>query len=260
MGRFIRSQVSPAFWSAAPFIAAGVFAIFASRQQAMLKELRHAGVPLAGFDALLAGVPSAVPWLAISVLVAVGLFIFFRVSRGNQHFASTSEAPEMLRHALARAESAERENEVLRNKIAEQYPRFTAGIEAVQSSRTRDAKGLYAAIRMTIANNGAASVVGGFKVEARTVYGADIDIDIFHNEKFDLYVNEDWYFPYTEDDYITKRGRASPIQRGCPIVGIVPCVFRNIESEKEINITSLSVRFTDGVGDENAQQKWWRTT
>jgi hypothetical protein len=148
----------------------------------------------------------------------------------------------------------------LRTRLDQNYPKFVASIFEAQISDPVVGPDLFSALIVSIANSGMPSVTTLFKVSARTVFGADIKVAVFSNPSFTMYFNgaKDC-IDYTEEHYIMDRTHNTPVKRGVPVKGVLPCVFHGITDPKSIDWLSLKVSFADGTGDANGQVKWWET-
>ena len=140
------------------------------------------------------------------------------------------------------------------------FPDFQVSIlEIVACDPVTDGN-LYAAIFVQIANSGSPSVARAFEVEAHTVFGSNIRIDISCPDEYTIYLNRGTAFlQYLPEHYLMTRTYDKPIVRGNPVTGVVPCIFRSITSLKEVDMRSLKVRICDGTGTADKESRYWES-
>jgi len=144
------------------------------------------------------------------------------------------------------------------DRDAGELPQFIAEVHEIQLSDPVVGPDLFAAVILTITNDGAPSVARTFRATARAVYGANVTVDVFSYPTFAIYLNKGKdCIDYTEQHYIMQRTHGTPIKRGVPVTGILPCIFRGITDPKQIDVRSFKVNFVDGIrGSEKTPRVW----
>ena len=165
-----------------------------------------------------------------------------------------------------RSEAISQERDSLRKKVAEleakiTFPDFIATILDVQESEHGTSpNAVFAVLAVALTNNGAKSVARNFKVNALSVSGFRLSIDVLVMSAFTLKLNDGKdCIDYAPEHYLMNRTHSTPVERGVPVTGILPCNFNGISSLKEVDFRSLKVSLTDGIGDANELVKNWQS-
>lgn len=165
-----------------------------------------------------------------------------------------------MRSLQGKYDSANIEVQSLKATLDERFPKFTLSIgEIIAPDPELPGNDTYVAILVGIANNGAKSIAQAFQVTAKTVYGAEASIEVTYPPNFRLVVNDGKdMVEYAEEHYIMKRA-LTPIERGCPINGILPCRIKGIKDVKSLNLSSLKISCLDGIGDQEEKGRRWES-
>jgi hypothetical protein len=204
-------------------------------------------------------------WYYVAALAVVVLGLVWMHKEGLRHSAPPGSSLPEQGSASDEIATAERErDDALERVVALEaqlsFPKFSADFLEIRNQDPPGVPDLFVAMILQIGNDGASSVCGTFKASARTVYGKTIEVVVVSNVGFRLSVNggRDCY-NYLPEHFIMDRTRLAPVQRGVPVVGVLPCVFKGITDAKEVNWLSVEVRFCDGIGTKDGGQQWWRT-
>jgi len=166
-----------------------------------------------------------------------------------------------LQRAIRERDDARLEATSLKSAMDDKYPRFVGTIwESQWADEPLPNSEVLAVIIMSVTNSGLASTVTNYVVKAKAIHGATLKVDVIWPASFRLFVNHGTdCLDVVENHYIMGRTHGTPVKRGTPVWGIVPCIFHDIRSLKEVDLRTLSVEFADGTGDDQGNTKWWTT-
>jgi hypothetical protein len=177
------------------------------------------------------------------------------------------EAERQRNDAQRQCDSAQRELTEARHQIAEleahlAFPEFVMTIQDIQEGDPAPSSNrVLAVLILGIGNSGAKSVARNYRVSGQSVSGFKLNIDVLHPPAFTLALNRGRdCIDYTPDDYIINRTHSTPVERGVPVTGVLPCHFSGIANLKEVDFRTLKVSFIDGTGDADGKPKEWESS